>query len=296
VLKSKYLVGLILVTTLMATLIPFSAMVYAQNQDEKFKKIAEQAKEKVDELGALTGEALDITWPTEFPDDIKTAYNDAENDLAAGDYKEAMKAYREVFKMLNIYAEARGAVFESGVGGEAQGLFVAIDRAKERIARIRDVIASILADNPDADVSAVEDLLDEAEGLLGEAEGLIPSDIPTAASKIEEANEKISEAFAALKEVASWLNSWRVESFLMGIRKSVERTRELLERAEKQELDVSALMDKLQDVEALIDKAGNLRKAGDIKGAIETLKDIREILRDIHQELAKLRKGGHGGG
>jgi ATP phosphoribosyltransferase regulatory subunit HisZ len=113
---------------------------------------------------------------------------------------------------------------------------------------------------------------------------------------LTEARGNISEAFAALRLIGGWTSSWRVESFLMGIRKSVERTRELLERAEKQGLDVSDLKAELVNVEVLIDEAGDLREEKDIKGAVEKLKEIREILRDIHQELAELRKGGPKGG
>lgn len=71
---------------------------------------------------------------------------------------------------------------------------------------------------------------------------------------------------------------------------------QLLDRAEKQGVDVADLEGELAGVETLIDKAGDLREAKDIKGAIEMLKDIREILRDIHQELAQRRKGGPKGG
>lgn len=300
--------GMLLLATLIATLVPFSTVVYAQNQDEKFKKIAEQAKEKVDELGALIGDALGIPWPSGFPADIQDAYGVASSDLATGDYKDAMKACREVFKMLNIYAEAEGLVFERGVGGKAQGLFVAIDRANETIARIEDVVGQIQSDNDvETFIEWVNHNVTEAKDDLSEAVvalELEPPNIGWAEGNLTEARKNISEAFTALRLIAGWTSFWRIESFLQGVKKSVQRTLELLERLgiDVEELlgtleytdedgDGKILDDFLDNIESRLDEARVKAKAREIKDATAILREIRLMLTEIHQEMAKGRRG-----
>jgi len=312
-LRSKHLVGLILAATLIATLVPFSAMVYAQTKEEAkgFIKTAEQAKDKADELmEIMKNEGLPI------PEDTMKRYDEGVGNLTAAEAelekdepdlslavelaKKAMEAFKEVYEELYTLLEGAEVMTASDEDEKAKGMFVAIDRAREKIDRIENVTERITS-TPEIQtfLDWVDGNLTFAKANLTEAETALKLPTPNiewVVGNLTEARENISDAFAALRLIGGWTSFWRVESFLMGIRKSVDRTRELLERAEKQGLDVRALMDKLKGVEALIDEAGDLRKAGDIKGAVEKLNDIREILRDIHQELAKLRKGGPKGG
>ena len=302
--RTKY-AGIVLLTLIALTVVPISVN-YAQNQDDNFKEIAERAKEKVDQLAALIGETFEPekSWPEDFIEkefeEMTTAYGDAEDQ----NYKDAMKTYREVYRMLNIYAEAEGLTLSEevgpglGVGEEAQGMYTAISRARERISRIRDVIASILADDGGADVEAVGEALDAAEAALDEAENLIPNNIPEAALKMEEGNHEISQAFAALKEVAGWLNSWRVESFLQGTKKSTQRTLGLMQGPG---INLGKLLEALgydelaglsTHIETELDKARDEAKDRNMRGALEHLHEIRNLLRDVNRWLAEQRKGG----
>jgi len=285
--KWKY-VELVLVGMLVTTLAPV-LIGYAQGNEESFERIAGQAKGKVDELIALIEEAAAITWPDDFPTEITDLYDQAVIDLGDEQYKVAMVAFRKIFKELNIYVEAEGYTFERGVGVEAQGMFIAISRAYERIDRIEDVMEGI-DDPPEPYATWVSENLTEAKTDLDEAKTALqldPPDISTAESELESARDNISEAFVALKLISEWQNSWRVESFLQGVKKSILRARDLLERTGFD----GELTEDLEAIEAKIDLVRDAMP--DIKDAISNLRDIREDLRDFHKEIASKRKEGH---
>ncbi|MFQ5711783.1 MAG: hypothetical protein ACE5GD_08405 [Candidatus Geothermarchaeales archaeon] len=285
--KRKY-VELVLVGMLVTTLVPVS-IGYAQGNEDVFERIAGQAREKVDELIALIEEATGITWPGDFPSEITGPYGEAVSDFEAGQYKDAMIAFRKVFKELNIYVEAEGYTFERGVGVEAQGMFIAINRANETIDRIEDAYEGIES-APEPYATWVTANLSEARADLDEAKTALeqdPPDISIAESELESARDNISEAFVALKLIAEWKTSWRVESFLQGVKKRLLRARRLLERTGF-DSELKA------DLDALEAKIGEARGAMPvIKDAIAILRSISEGLRDFHQEIAAKRRGGH---
>jgi len=299
--RTKY-TGIALLTLIVLTLAPISVN-YAQNQDDKFKEIAERAKEKVEELGALIGETFDPgkTWPWDFTEEefeeMTTAYEDAEDQ----NYKDAMKTYREVYRMLNMYAEAEGLTSESGEGEKAEGLLVAIDRANETIARIKDANDTYFELDPLAEDDLRETILawinanlTYAESNLTEAYEAITlySNVGWAEGNLTEARGNISDAFAALKSLAEWTNAWRIESFLMGLKKSVERTRERLERANGQDIDADFLGGLLDSAEQRIVDARSARTERNIRAAIEHANAIRAMLKEVHRGLGQQGKGG----
>ncbi|MCW4027680.1 MAG: hypothetical protein NWE76_09390, partial [Candidatus Bathyarchaeota archaeon] len=133
-----------------------------------------------------------------------------------------------------------------------------------------------------------------AEGNLTEAYESITvhNNVGWAEGNLTEARQNISDAFAALKSLSEWTNAWRIESFLMGIRNSVERTREMLERAKGQDIDVDDLLRQVDSVEDDIDNARNERARKNTRAAIRYLEAIREKLKNVHRGLAQQRKGG----
>jgi hypothetical protein len=303
--RTRY-AGIILLTLITLTLAPISAS-YAKNQDERFKTFAEQARGKVDELGAHIGDAFDPAkiWPDYLDEEdfgeIKAALDAADSEFNAENYKEAMKAYREVYRMLNMYAEAEGLTLEKGVGERARGLLVAIDRANESIARIKDAndtyfeLKPLTEDDPrEIIITWINANITYAEGNLTEAYESITvhNNAGWAEGNLTEARQNISDAFAALKSLSEWTNAWRIESFLMGIRNSVERTREMLQRAKGQDVEVDDLLGQLDSVEDDINSARNERARENTRAAIGYLKAIREKLRNVHRGLAQQRKGG----
>lgn len=293
--RTKY-TGIALLTLVALSLVPISAS-YADKQDDKFEQIALHAKQKVDELGALIGE----TWPDyldeEGFEEIKTAYEAAEYQLGEENYKDAMKAYTDVFKMLNIYAEEHGVTLESSVEEEAQGLLVAIDRAYERIERIKDAnetYFNVLEKDWNETINGwiLSNLTAAEENLANATAAVKVPNVEWATANLTMANQHISDAFIALKKLAEWTSSWRIESFLMGIKNSVERTRGMLGQAKEQDVDVDDLLVQLNAAELEIAKARSERAKKNNRAAIEHIKIIRETLKNVHHDLAQRRKGG----
>jgi len=162
-LKSKPVVGLFLTVILIATLVPFSTQVYAQGSEgkrvEKFVELTERAGEKVGDLINLISanetalNAIDAQGlKDEFEGNITLfetgmeSLSDARNALDAGDFEnavskatEALGIFREVFKALNnVLAESN---VTKGQLIDAQGLIEAMERALERIEKLREIAA-----------------------------------------------------------------------------------------------------------------------------------------------------------
>lgn len=296
--------GIALLTLIALTLVPISAN-FAKDRDEKFSTFAEQARGKVEELGGYIGATFDPakTWPSYLDEedfgDIEAALEAADGEFGAGNYKNAMKAYREVYRMLNMYIEAERLTLERGEEEKAEGLLAAIDRANETIARIKDANNTYFElnepDDPTEIILAwINANLTYAETNLTEAYEAITlySNVGWAEGNLTEARGNISDAFTALKSLAEWTSGWRIESFLMGIRNSVERTREMLEEAEEQDIDIDDLLELLGSAEERIANARSERAEKNNRGAIEHIKAAREELKQVHRGLAEQRKGG----
>lgn len=299
--RSKY-TGIALLTLIALSLVPISAS-YADKQNDRFEQIALNDKQKVDELGALIAETFDPleTWPDyldkEGFEGIKTAYEAAEYELGEENYKDAMKAYTDVFKMLNIYVEEHGVTLESSVEEEAQGLLVAIDRAYERIERIKDAnetYLNVLEKEWDDTINGwiLSNLTAAEENLAKAAAAVEIPDLEWATANLTMANQHISDAFTALKKMAEWTSAWRIESFLRGIENSVERTRGMLGQAMEQDIDVDDLLDMVDSAEQEIAYARSERAKKNNRAAIEHIKITRETLRDVHHRLVGRREGG----
>lgn len=316
-LNTKYIVGLILATMLMVTLTPFSAVVYAKNQEdqraEKFIEMAEQAKQRVDELMDIVEENQKI------PQDITILYHEGESELEAAVNgqdtelaKEAMTLFRKVYKQL--YTLLKGAEAEAEVETEAESeeetedeeepeveaeeelndeaedpetLMEAIERARERIGRVEDIIEANAAYLPYDAEDALDDLLDEAEYLLEDTEDFLEKgDVSAAAKNLGSARRLISQAFVSLKKAAKVLNRGRVKSFLIGISNFYDKIARWVERDGLSE----DLEDELEDVQGLIDDAKGMEI--DIEDIVPNLMEARIQLESIKREILERKKGG----
>jgi len=324
-MKSNRLATLALLTTLMVTFVP-SVILYANAQKEqdralKFIEIAEKAKAKVDELIEFI-ESKGIA----IPDELEANYTEADDKLeeakskSASDPQDAIELAKEAMTLFRkLYGKLHTLLNDGGVDTEsaekAKGLLVAIDRENETIARIRDANNTYFKLYPEREAEAatiigwIRGNLTLAQNNLTEARDAIVvyHNATMAAANLTEAKKCVHDAFTALKSLAEWTTSWRVESFLMGIKNSVEKTKEMLERAQKQGVNITAvlealgyedtngnheLMDEfLNEVQGLIDEAREMRMEK-LKEAIDVIKDIRDKLTGIHKELPEHRKGG----
>lgn len=303
-LRSKHLVGLILAATLIATLVPFSAMVYAQSLEEKraekFVEVADRAGEKVDnfiEIIYANETAMTTIWAAGLNESLyanKTLYEtwglgnltEAHDALEAEDYSgaignatEALSIFREVFKALNtILTEAK---VERGELIDAQGLIEAMKRALDRIERIREIAipAEVLAI-----LDSAEEYLDVETAIVWLSEGKVNQTV----WNLTQANQLISLAHSSLKKKAGELNVKRIESYLKVIWNLYDRILRLAEKA-----GASELITRLEgEVRPFIDDAIDHFGKEEYSDAIASLVEARNLLKEIEQDLVEFRRGG----
>jgi flagellin-specific chaperone FliS len=301
-LNTKYIVGLILAATLIVTLMPFSAVVYAKNQKdqraEKFIEMAEQAKQRVDELMDIVEEnqgiSPDITdLYNEGVSKLEAAVNEQDTELA----KEAMTLFRKVYKQL--YTLLEGEEAEAEVETEAENveetedvedsetLMEAIERARERIGRVEDIIEANAAYLTDDAEDVLDDLLDEAKDLLDEAEHLLEEgDVSAAAKNLGRARRLISRDIVSLRKAAKVLNRGRVKSFLIVISNFYDKIARWVERGGLPE----DFEDELGDIQGLIDDAKDMEI--DFEDIVSNLMEARIRLESIKREILERKKGG----
>jgi len=315
VLRSKHLVGLILAATLMATLVPSLTAVYAKGQDKQQEKAEAFVAAAVDAMNEV-----DVLMSTieEVPSEVDTLYGWGEGNLTAAqaelgkeepDYasaislaREAMSIFREVYRQLHTLLD------DAGVAGgdiessdEAQGLNMTIDRAFERIARIENVVDLIPTTPPPEDIERLIDWvrgnLSDAEDYLTDARTALTSETPNiewAVGNLTLARGHIHEAFANLRQIAGWTSYWRIESFLMGIRKSYERALELLKKrgVEPNAIIKGYIEGNITDAREHMINAMEYWNAGEKESAKTERKYAIEDLRNARDQLRLLRKGG----
>jgi len=301
-LRGKY-TGLFLLAILMLPLISVSVG-YAQKQEkeraEKFVEIAREAKERLEELRDTI---------EDIPDEIETLYKDGVKALEAAeteleedkpDYglaiekaKEAMDAFREVFKRLHTLLKEEEEVEEEG----AETLTEAIKRARARIKRVRDLIKENEEYLTEYAEDELDDLLDNAEDLLDAAEDALkeePPDVRTAAHNLGDANKLISQAFVALKKASGPIHSGKMKGFLTVISKFLERVERLVERAEKKGIIEEGKYD--HELEVIKGKIEDAKEEKDFEDAVAYLMEARMRLESIQEEIRELMKGGPKGG
>lgn len=295
--------GLILAATLMATLIPFSAMVYAQNSEEKraekFVELADRAGERVGNfieiiyanktaIDTITAEGLDDeldanktlfkTWGmgnlTEAHDALEAVPPDYLG--AIGNATEALTVFREVFKGLNTILTEAGV--ERGELIDAQGLIEAMKRALDRIERLREIAipTEVLAI-----LDSAEEYLDVETAIVWLSEGMVNQ----TAWNLTQANQLISLAHSSLKKKAGELNVKRIESCLKVIGNLYNKTERLVDKAVEKGLPgADVLKTELETtVKPLIDDAKDAFKAEDYSEAIAKLVDARNMLKEIER-------------
>jgi len=317
-LKTKSLACLLLVATVMVTVFSSTFQISARNQSQQTRKaeqfiyLAARAKEKVSELTAFIQQIEDgIEIPeniTQLIEEANAKLETAQTELNVTLAKEAMQIYRKVFGQLHTLLGEGGVDIETHE--QAKGLFVAINRTYERIARINDTITQIIERFEDLDpevqtyLSWVKGNLTEAAENLAKAENALllePPNVVWAAHNLTEANKNISEAFAALRQIAGWTDHWRIENFLRCINRTRERVHEALNRAIRQGKNVTALLeslgytdenddgsvtdDFLRHIQNLINSAED--EQGTSQNAIKDLNMLRKMLNEVHKEMAK---------
>jgi len=315
-------VGLILVATLMATLTPSLASVYAEGEDkqrekaEAFVAVAAEAKNEVDAL---------MSTMEEVPPDMNTLYEEGEGNLTAAqeelakeepDYdlvislaKEAMRIFRKVYEQLNALLEGEEAAEETAEeteeetgeeeGAEAteeeegeepadqQTLMQAIERARRKLDRVNGTIEA----NIDYLTEYAEETLRGEDGLLVNATKLLDDavtalgegDVSTAAHNLGDAHKLISQTFVILKKAAGALNNGRIRSFLTVITRFYERVARWVQR----EGCAEEFGGELEEIWGLIDGADDENPETAFNDIVANLMEARIRLESIQQEIRK---------
>ena len=296
-LRSKHLVGLILAATLMATLIPFSAMVYAQTKEETkgFIKAAERAKDKADEL-------METMETEEIPDAIMKRYDEGLGNLTAAKAelenedpdidsavelaKKAMEAFRDVYEELYTLLEDAGVTTASDDDEKLKGLLQAMDRALVRIGKIRDIVPpETVAANVTKILDSAETYLDLETAELWLAEGRVRE----TAWNLTQANKLIGLAHSLLKKGGQELKVKRMEHYIDILEKFCDRLHQLAVKAEAGDL-VSEL-EYVNQTFIIVAKAALDKKPPDIQQAMDNLIEARNQLEQIKRDLLELRRG-----
>lgn len=295
---SKRLTGVIVLSLLLGSLIPAS-LVFAQSQADEVKarafiKIAENAKEQAARLRTL---AVNRGLSTAASDSLvaqgepllvaaNEAFTAASYGVAVERSREAADKYREAIKTLGLSVTGEGETPEDA----GKGLLVAISRAEDRIQRLQDVLNGLPAGTPEALKAAVTANLTAAQEDLDAGQALLaasPPDVLGAAQKLASANRKIADAFAALRAVEGWVDSWRSEAFLQGIKQLVDRIQEIVDRLPTGHLLKARFADVLTQIEGLLLGARSDLQAGKVQDALAKVKEARDLAHGAFKEVNK---------
>ncbi len=325
--RSKLAIVAILVTVV-AMAAPASAFITAQNIETKAERmvdIAYGAQETI--MGIVTrvednATAYDLLLAADLDDLFYgnvslcvanqtvingTAVNadgegwillDAANvSLYAGEYedaiegaRDALEIFRDVLRSINDILIDAG--IETGEILDAQLLQEAIDRSRDRIAQLQDLLADeeLLGNLTDA-----ETLLDEAQAALDSGE------LEDAKDALMEANSIISYVCRQLRMIAQELNPGRITSYLAHARQYKEQFQERFGHAWDEDIDVDALLqmlgyaDEEDFMEQLQEMLDNAEDKKDIKEVINTLKDLGKMIKNMDKALTQ-EYGNNGNG
>ena len=308
---NRFFVSSLLLAIIVSAMVAPSAMVYAAGKGddrvEKFIGFAEKARETVMKLNDTAVEQGVDLMATNVPALINSgdlylswAHGNmsVSEAVALGNAREAQGMYRDAIKILGglIHVEEKKEVKESE---EANGILVAIDRSMEMVDRLRAVNTSILNTPENVVFKAwFNGNLSEAVAHMTQAADALKLDPPNAtwaAGNLSDARKDIAEAFKVLRMMEDWVQKWRVESFLNGVKNMVDRVDDLLLKAADDGYNVTALRNSFSQIKGLIDDARVKAVAGDKKGSIDDLGMIKDIVQSIEKDLNRLthEKGPH---
>jgi hypothetical protein len=319
---NKIAVAVILATIIVMAAPVSAAMFHGQSESaraEKIVELADKAGQKVEDLIALVyvnDTVLEMIENATLLDELEgnvTLFDDgvanvtaAYDALEAEDYvgatanaTQALEIFRDVFKSIHVIL--CNSDVQKGQIVDGQGLLVAMQRALERIERLRELL-------PEDATEALE-LLDNATIYLDVDTArlwLLDGKVSETAYNLTQANQLISEAHQYLKAQAEQGNMIRIRNYLRVMERVHGRLGERLELAANEGIDVDAFMQSFgyqnatEFEQALQNMTQNAQQnMGEIRNAIKNLQEISRTMREMDRALAKeIRQNGaqHGGG
>lgn len=293
------------------TIAPASALFAGQNQplDLTAKKIVEiaqaaeaQVKDLIDSIYA-DDEALQKIAEADLTDNLEhnvalhqegvewltlaeQAYENAEYNEAVADAKEALRTFRQVFKSVNLILQDVSLRTEQQL--DAVSLVEAINRALNKIAKLREILPSDAIDQIE--------MLDQAEDLLNiEAQNLIlEGKLSEAQDLLSQANQLITQVYQYLKFEAEECNTDRIYGYLQGAAQSRERIRERFGSAGTEGVDVTSVLNSLgyqneeEFMQALQNNIQNAQgEIGNLDSVIQELNAINQAIQQMDQTLTQ---------
>jgi translation initiation factor 2B subunit (eIF-2B alpha/beta/delta family) len=310
-LKPNKITIAIILVAIVAMAAPASAAIYHGGQSEsdkadKIVQVAENAGEKVENLIALVyvnETALEMIENANLIDDLEgnvTLFDKGTANvtaayaaLAAEDYEgtianatRALEIFREVLKSINTILNDSDV--QKGQLIDAQGLIVAMQRALDRIDRIRDLL--------DKDATDAFELLDNAARYLDIDTArlwLLDGKVTETAYNLTQANHLISDAHQYLKDQAKECNERRINNYLDQMYRARERCREQEQNAGYEGVDVDSVLQSLgyqnmaEFIQTLQNMAQNAQGKDNIQDTINDLRAIGQTIREMDHALTQ---------
>lgn len=307
--QNKIVIAIILVAIVVMAAPASAAMYHGQSENDKAEKIvqvAEDAKDRVNDLIALVyinQTALDMIETANLLDELEgnvtllvegtTNLTAATIALEAEDYEgaianatQALEIFREVLR--SIHTILCDSDVKKGQLIDAQGLLVAMERALDRIDRIRDLL--------DEDETEAFEILNNATLYLDIDTArlwLLDGNVTETAHNLTLANALISDAHQYLKDQANQGNSGRIDNFLDQMYRARERTRERGQNAGNEGVDTDSVLQSLgyqnmtEFIETLQNMTKNIQGKEDIKEVIKDLKEIGKTIQQMDKALTQ---------
>jgi len=290
--KDGFVGGLFLVAVL-AWVPPSYATGANQSQAQALIQVAQNAKSVAERLllqaqaGGLdtAGASSLINEGEVLLQEAQAAYTQNEYATAIAKATEAQRKFKEAIVSLTVSTEKS----EDSANEKARGILVAIKRARERLSRLRDILASVQATSNDQAIITIRNLLADAEVALNQAEAMIKSNPPNAADaarSLAQGEGDLGRATAELKQLAHKANGKRGEGILKGLENQVRALQKQIEKAAAKGVQVDDLKAQLNQVQGLIDSARQKFASGDVASATADIQEAKQLIHAIRQALA----------
>ena len=307
-MKTSKIAIVIILAVLVATVAPVSAAIYAgglneSDRAEKFVNLADRAGARVQTLidivslnttpiedaGLIDEYNGNVTFFETGLDNITNAYDCLaveDYDGAIANATEALSIFGQVLKSIHYIMCQSDIVLCDII--DTPGLLVAIDRAQNRIDRLRELLPANATD-------AIA-LLDEAETYLDKDAAiqlLLDGNSTAVVDNLVSANQLIAQAYQYLKDQAIARNRWRIIVYLELMARARERVRERFQNATQQGVNVNDVLNQMgyqnmtQFIQTLQNMAENARNADTVEGAIQQLSEIGQTIREFDQALTQ---------
>jgi tetratricopeptide (TPR) repeat protein len=304
--KKKTIMGLIVVSSLLITLLPYSALITAQSIEhqnsttQRFMEAALRARERTYQLRELLMEKIGS-----IPDGVEDLLNDANTLLEDGDIQkaiEAMEKYRMAYKHMHQYLVQNG--INPDAPEKAKGILVAITQSQVRIEKLNNTINTInnTLDENDPNYEEVKNHLEwgwenltqatHNLNLANESLYLEQPNVIWAAHNLTEANMNIREAHVALTPIARLMNHRRIRAFLYDLDQLRERIRSRIwERFRPGGYPMSAFLESqgynnMEEFEQVIDELMEY-----VRQHAEQSREAAEYIQRITQRLNDMELG-----